>query len=303
MARSAVGSGLVGVGRFEGRALASALPRAGWVMPVSMRCSTQVRRSRQCAGRSPCSRGSSDRPSVNDGDARAGHRLEGGREVGVAGEARDVRARAHAGSAHDERHVDVGLVRRLLAGRHAVLTEVEPVVGREHDVRVVELLRRPQRVHETRHATVDGLQGADPPAVEHVDGVRLDRTRTAGGRARTPVNGSRRPGRSSASAARRACGNRRRSCGAGVAGWCGAYTDEVGEERAVLAGCAADEVVGEAHVHVGPVVARAGGDARGTSGPGSARSRTPSTDCRRPRSPSGPSPAARRRAGRRWDSR
>ena len=80
-----------------------------------------------------------------------------------------------ARSADDEGHVDVGLVRRLLAGGHAVLTEVEPVVGREHDVRVVELLRRPQRVHEPRHATVEGLEGADPPAVEHVDGVRLHR--------------------------------------------------------------------------------------------------------------------------------
>ena len=131
----AVGPGLVGVGRFERRALRGGVTRAGWVMPVSFRCSSRYE-VRQCAGRSPRSSGSSDRPSVNDGAAHPGHGLERRGEIGVAGELRDVRAGAHAGTAHEQRHVDVGLVRRLLPGRHAVLAEVEAVVGREHDVRV-----------------------------------------------------------------------------------------------------------------------------------------------------------------------
>ncbi len=45
----------------------------------------------------------------------------------------------HARSGDDQRDVDVGLERRLLAGGEPVLAHVQPVVGREDDVRVREL--------------------------------------------------------------------------------------------------------------------------------------------------------------------
>ncbi len=54
--------------------------------------------------------------------------------------------------------MDVGFVGGLLARGHAVLTEMEPVVGCEDDVRVVELPGDLQGVHEVRHAAVDGLE-------------------------------------------------------------------------------------------------------------------------------------------------
>ena len=108
-----------------------------------------ARRGRRCANvtGAPARRSgtSNERPSVNDGARRARHRLERGCEVGVAGRVgRRARPAAMPGPADQQRHVDVGVVRRLLPRRQAVLAEVEAVVRREHDVGVVELPGGPQ---------------------------------------------------------------------------------------------------------------------------------------------------------------
>ena len=115
---------------------------------------------------------------------------------------------------------------RLLARGHAVLAEVEAVVRREHDVRVVELLGGAQRVHEPGDAAVDGLERLDPLAVEAgrsplvSSGVNRGRSRTN--------SASRLTSAWSKLGVRGACGvggTCRRPGAAGVAGWCGAYTE------------------------------------------------------------------------------
>ena len=189
-----------------------------------------------------------------------------------------------------------------LPGGHPVLPEVEAVVGREHDVGVVELLGGAQRVDELDDAAVDGLQGTDPLAVEVVDRDRLLRAelREVAHEARRPAHvglvearGVRRsrPGKLLAVLTRRR--GRLVRC----------VHREVGEERPVFVRGVADELVGQPDVHVGAVVAR------------------PVVVlvvalvlvehvavlvvrvARRPRSPSCPSPAARSWVARRWDTR
>ena len=54
--------------------------------------------------------------------------------------------------------MDIGVVRGLFPGGKPVLPEVKAVVGREHDVGVVELPAHPQRVDECGHAAIDRLQ-------------------------------------------------------------------------------------------------------------------------------------------------
>ncbi|HEX5587508.1 MAG TPA: hypothetical protein VFZ17_09385 [Acidimicrobiia bacterium] len=111
--------------------------------------------------------------------SRAGHarhRLERRREVDVAGEALDVLARRDPRTAHEQRHVDVGLVRGVLARGKPVLAEVEPVVGAEHEVGVVELALLAHRLHQPGDLSVHVLERLHPTAVEVVDRVLRRRT-------------------------------------------------------------------------------------------------------------------------------
>ena len=134
------GSALVGVGWLQRERPPTAVARHRRSESVASgarrgrRCASGARRARR---REPAP--SNERPSVNDGARHPGHRLERRREVDVAGELRDVRPGGDARAADQQRHVDVGVVRRLLPRRQPVLAEVEAVVRREHDVGVVEL--------------------------------------------------------------------------------------------------------------------------------------------------------------------
>ena len=65
--------------------------------------------------------------------------------------------------------MDVEVVRGLLAGGHPELTEVEPVVGREDDVGVVELTGGAQRAEQLADAVVDRLQRLDATPIQLVD--------------------------------------------------------------------------------------------------------------------------------------
>ena len=241
----------VGVGRLEGRVLrrgAGRLAHARLDPVLDQVRGAPGRRVRPAQERH-------ERPPVGERRCpRAGHRLERGCEVGVAGQLGHVRARPHARPANQQGDVDVGLVRRLLPRRHAVLAEVEAVVRREHDVGVVELLGGPQRAHETRHAPVDGLQRPDAHAVEVVDRTGLGR----GERGQVAHEARHAAHVGLVEAGRARClrerelgdvrGRRRR-------GLVRRVHRQVGEERLVVVRRAADEPVGEAGVHVGAVVA------------------------------------------------
>ena len=223
---------LVGVGRLQGRVLGRVRARR-LGHPGSRSGARPGTTWRQCAGRAPCSSGTSERPSVNDGvRAPAMASNVGARSVLPASRVTCAPART-PGPRTSSGHVDVGLVRGLLARRHAVLTEVEAVVRREHDVGVVELPGHPERVHEPGDAAVDGLQRPDPLAVQRVDRRGLERAELRQVAHEARHAGSRRPGRSSACAARAPAGTCRRPRGAGRRGLVRRVHREVGEERLV----------------------------------------------------------------------
>ena len=166
-----------------------------------------------------------------------------------------MRTHAHAGPAHDERHVDVGLVRRLLARGHAVLTEVEPVVWTRTRCRCRRAAPSPATC-----ARGGRRRGRGPGASGSACGrarrwrasrrVELREVAHVGRRsAHVGLVEARRPRRGRVREPPPVRGRRRR-------GLVGCVHRQEGEERSVRAGGAADEVVGEAHVHVGAVVAR-----------------------------------------------
>ena len=146
--------------------------RAGAAGPWASRSS--ARRAAPSArstgvGDCPRARSRSDRPShCGSRSASAMAANVGARSV-FAVIVERVRLGRDPRAPHRERHVDVGVVRRLLARRQAVLAEVEPVVGREHDVGVVQRVQRPERRDEVGDTTVDRLQRLEPPLVEAVD--------------------------------------------------------------------------------------------------------------------------------------
>src|SRR5215203_1778752 len=73
-------------------------------------------------------------PVHEAGDARAAHAGQGRRYVVTAGELRALLASCgYSRSAHDQREVRVLLVGHELAVRQAVLTEVGPIIGVEHE--------------------------------------------------------------------------------------------------------------------------------------------------------------------------
>ena len=72
------------------------------------------------------------------GQRRVPQRGESGCEIDVAGDRLGVAAGRDARAAYEQRKVDVRLVRGLLACGHAVLAEMEPVVGGENDVRAID---------------------------------------------------------------------------------------------------------------------------------------------------------------------
>ncbi len=80
-----------------------------------------------------------ERAPVREGERRdAGEVRERLREVDVRRVLAPRDARRDSGAADDERHVDVGLVRRVLAREQPVLAHVVAVVRREDEVRVRE---------------------------------------------------------------------------------------------------------------------------------------------------------------------
>ena len=92
------------------------------------------------AGRSPRSSGSRLCPSLGGLGAARSPRTSG--QVDVLGHRAVRRSGRHPGPDDDQRHVDVGVERRQLAGHQPVLAGVQAVVGAEHDVRVARRRRR-----------------------------------------------------------------------------------------------------------------------------------------------------------------
>ena len=226
MARIGRRARLVGVGRLQGRALrADRCGRAG-SSRISTRCSTRKERAPVLRAGHRGAGGRSERPSVNDGVRAPGHRLEGGCEVGVAGEAGHVRAGAHAGPAHHQRNVDVGLVARSAClpacgadrGGSRCPTRTRCRCCRAVRSRAA-CARDGRRRGRRPAASGSGLRYRRSMAVRLERAERREIAHEGGHAAR------RRPGRSSACAARARAGTTRRRAGAGTAGWCGAYTE------------------------------------------------------------------------------
>ena len=95
----------------------------------------------------------------------AGHLQNGGCEIRVGGGDGDGSVLLDARPADDERHVDVFFVGAVLAGEHAVLADVEAVVGRVDDVGIVEEIVGCEVGNGVVDDLVDGLQRAQAVAV------------------------------------------------------------------------------------------------------------------------------------------
>ena len=165
--------------------------------PLSLRCSTRYA-VRQCAGRGRRAGSGEQRPSV--GERRRGARRPSPR-TSARGRccpraASTCAPGVHAGAADSSGTWMSVSYAVCLPGRHAVLAEVEAVVGREHDVGVVELPGDPQRVHEAA-PTPRSTACSDrmPHAVEVVDRACVSPVLNRG-RSRTNrgIAAARRPG-------------------------------------------------------------------------------------------------------------
>ena len=108
-----------------------------------------------------------------------------------------VAAGGHSGPGDDQRHVDVGVERRLLAGQQAVLAHVVTVVGAEDEVGVAGDALVPQGLLQVRDQVVDREIGPHPLPVGQVDGCVVPPASAAAGSAATTAGRSatcRRPG-------------------------------------------------------------------------------------------------------------
>ena len=155
--------GLVGIDGFERYAGAGGRQPGSIDLPPVL---DEVLRS-PTVGRGLLPEQRGERATVHEGRGPdAGEIGEGRSQIHVADDLVARRASRYARPAHDERYVDVLLVRGLLARGEAVLAEVVAVVRREDDVGVVQLPVARQRGREIGDGVIDGLEGLEPAPVE-----------------------------------------------------------------------------------------------------------------------------------------
>lgn len=95
--------------------------------------------------------------------------VDRGRKINMRGGVVDALILGHAGPADVEGDVDVLFVARGLAGHQPVVADVEAVVRRVHDVRVVQEVELLELVEDVVDQVVHGLQGLEAFSVEEVE--------------------------------------------------------------------------------------------------------------------------------------